>query len=454
MPYESINPTTGERTASFPLAQQTEIDQALARAAGAFSTWRRTSISHRAELLIRVADALEKDAQEHGRRMALEMGKPLAQGEGEAKKCAWVCRYYAEHGEEFLHRRDAVSDGSEAFVRHDPLGTILAIMPWNFPYWQVFRFAAPALVAGNTAILKHAPNTPQCAAAIAALFTDAGAPEGVFQNLYLSNEQAADVIGHRTIRGVTLTGSTGAGRAVAATAGHHLKKTVLELGGSDPFIVFADADLELAVETAVASRTLNSGQSCIAAKRFLVERSIFDEFEKRFTDAMAALSVGDPLLTATEVGPMARADLRDQLAEQVERACSQGARRLTGGEVPERDGFFYPPTVLTGLDPGQPAAQEEFFGPVGMLYPFGDEAEALEIANGTSYGLGSSLWTQDTERIHRMQEQIEAGSVFVNGMVKSDPRLPFGGIRDSGYGRELSLDGLLEWVNSKTVWIR
>jgi len=453
MKYATLNPATGETLATFATATAGDIEKALEQAQSAFASWRQTPVQRRAALLTRVATALEQDAEAYGHLMAVEMGKPIAQGAGEAKKCAWVCRYYAENAEDFLSRRPAESDGSDAYIRADPLGPILAIMPWNFPFWQVFRFAAPALVAGNAGILKHSPNTPQCAEAIVALFRDAGAPEGLFQNLFLTNEQAAEVIGHPAIRGVTLTGSTRAGRAVAGTAGHHLKKTVLELGGSDPFLIFADADLEKAVEGAVASRCLNSGQSCIAAKRFLVEESIQEDFLERFTAAMKAQKVGDPLAEGTNLGPLARADLRDTLAEQVERAKAQGARVLAQGEIPEGPGFYYPPTVLTGLDPHQPAAQEEYFGPVATVYPFTTEEDAVRIANGTDYGLGSSLWTRDRDRIERLVGEINAGSVFVNGMVKSDPRLPFGGIKDSGYGRELALDGLAEWVNVKTVWV-
>jgi succinate-semialdehyde dehydrogenase / glutarate-semialdehyde dehydrogenase len=453
MRYETLNPATGETLETFATATAGDIEKALEQAQSAFASWRQTPVQRRAALLTRVATALEQDAEAYGHLMAVEMGKPIAQGAGEAKKCAWVCRYYAENAEDFLSRRPAESDGSDAYIRADPLGPILAIMPWNFPFWQVFRFAAPALVAGNAGILKHSPNTPQCAEAIVALFRDAGAPEGLFQNLFLTNEQAAEVIGHPAIRGVTLTGSTRAGRAVAGAAGHHLKKTVLELGGSDPFLIFADADLEKAVEGAVASRCLNSGQSCIAAKRFLVEESIQEDFLERFTAAMKAQKVGDPLAEGTNLGPLARADLRDTLAEQVERAKAQGARVLAQGEIPEGPGFYYPPTVLTGLDPHQPAAQEEYFGPVATVYPFTTEEDAVRIANGTDYGLGSSLWTRDRDRIERLVGEINAGSVFVNGMVKSDPRLPFGGIKDSGYGRELALDGLAEWVNVKTVWV-
>jgi succinate-semialdehyde dehydrogenase/glutarate-semialdehyde dehydrogenase len=338
-------------------------------------------------------------------------------------------------------------------VRPEPLGPILAIMPWNFPLWQVFRFAAPALAVGNVGLLKHAPSTPGCALAIEKLLAEAGAPEGVFQSLFLSNEQAARVIEHDAVRGVTLTGSTRAGREVASAAGRALKPLVLELGGSDPFLVFADADLREATRVGVTSRCLNSGQSCIAAKRFLVERSVLDRFLEGFVAAMEAKPVGDPTASGVEIGPLARADLRDRLARQVEAALDQGARALCGGRVPEGEGFFYPPTVLTGLAPDTPAAQEELFGPVAVVYPFETEQQALEIANGTPYGLGASLWTSDRRRMERLIPEITAGSVFVNGLVKSDPRLPFGGVKDSGFGRELAREGLLEFTNIKTVWI-
>ncbi len=457
MNYQTINPATGELVASFPIASDAEVERALTRAQEAFRRWRRVAVDQRAELLLHIAQGLEDKAAEYGRLMAQEMGKPRSQGEAEVEKCAWVCRYYAHNARDFLHQRCAESDGSEAYIRHDPLGPILAIMPWNFPFWQVLRFAAPALVAGNAALLKHSPNTPQCAEAISALFREAGrsvgAPEGLFQNLFLSHEQAADVIAHRYLRGVTLTGSTRAGKQVASIAGQHLKKTVLELGGSDPFIVFADADLDAAVEKGVFSRCLNSGQSCIAAKRFLVAAQIQEEFTERLTHAMASQKAGDPMADGTDLGPLARRDLRDTLAEQVERAKSQGAKVLTGGEMPDGDGFFYPPTVLTGLSPQQPAAQEELFGPVATIYPFGSEDEAIAVANGTAYGLASSVWTRDAQRVERLVAEIDAGSVFINGMAKSDPRLPFGGVKDSGYGRELGLDGVAEWVNVKTVWV-
>jgi len=454
MSYRTLNPATGELVESFDTLAGDQLETALDRAARAALAWRETPLDRRATLLRAVADALEERAAEWGRLMAVEMGKPVTQGEGEAKKCAWVCRYYAENGARFLEPRSHESDGSEAFVRYDPIGPVLAIMPWNFPFWQVFRFGAPALMAGNTVILKHAPNTPRCGAEIAELVTEAGAPEGVFQNLYLTNDQAAEAIAHRAVGGVTLTGSTGAGREVASTAGRQLKPMVMELGGSDPFIVFADADVDEAAKVGVESRCLNSGQSCIAAKRFLVEHSVYDRFAEAFVERMEAKKVGDPLDREVEVGPLAREDLRDDLARQVAESRDAGARVLCGGEAPGGDGFYYPPTVLADVPEDAPAYRQELFGPVASLFPFDGEDEAVEIANGTVYGLGASLWTGDRARADRLIPRLDTGSVFVNGMVKSDPRLPFGGVKDSGFGRELSREGMLEFVNQKTVWIK
>ena len=452
--YRSLDPTTGELLETFERDSPESIEGALASATKSYADWRRRSLAERVAVLEKAAERLEERADEYALLMATEMGKPMPQGRGEAEKCAWVCRYYAEHAEEFLRPQEATSDGSRAWIRFDPLGPILAIMPWNFPFWQVFRFAAPALAAGNVALLKHAPNTPRCAAAIAEVFRQAGAPEGTFQNIYLSNEQAAGVIDDSRVRGVTLTGSTGAGRAVASAAGRALKPMVMELGGSDPFIVFADADLDAAVVQGVASRCLNNGQSCIAAKRFLVERSILDEFLARFTAAMEAKTVGDPKQDDTEIGPLARADLRDQLARQVEQAYQEGASAACGGQVPSGSGFFYPPTVLTGLAHDTQTARQELFGPVAIVQGFSGEADALRLANGTDYGLGASLWTEDRARIERLVPEIDAGAVFVNGFVKSDPRLPFGGTKQSGFGRELAREGMMEFLNIKTVWLR
>lgn len=451
--YQTLDPTTGELIESFPLATEGEIDAALSLAAKSFGDWRRLPFSSRAEVLSKAAERLEAQAGELALTAALEMGKTLAEGEAEVKKCAWACRFYAEKGEEFLRPVAAESDGSEAWVRYEPLGPVLAVMPWNFPFWQVFRFVAPALAAGNVAILKHASSTPRCALAIGRVLTEAGAPVGVFQNLFLSREQVAAVIGDRRLRGVTLTGSTRAGREVAAAAGKALKPMVMELGGSDPFIVFADADFDQAVKIAAQSRCLNAGQSCISAKRFLVEQQIFPRFRDAFVAAMEAKKVGDPRQRGVDLGPLARKDLREELARQVAAAKAEGARVLGGGEAPSGPGAFYPPTVLEGLDPHSPAAQEELFGPVAAIYSFANEAEALAIANATPYGLGTSLWTGDRERIDRLVPQIECGSIFVNGLVKSDPRLPFGGVKESGFGRELAAEGLREFTNVKTLWI-
>lgn len=451
--YQTLDPTTGQLVESYPVATEGEIEACLARAAASFGDWRRRPFGERAGVLLRVAELLEERARELALTAALEMGKTLAEGEAEAKKCAAACRYYAERGEAFLRPVAAESDGSAAFVRYEPLGPVLAIMPWNFPFWQVFRFVAPALAAGNVAILKHASSTPRCALAIARLLAEAGAPDGVFQNLFLARERVPAVIADRRLRGVTLTGSTRAGREVAAAAGKALKPMVMELGGSDPFVIFADADFEKAVAVAARSRCMNAGQSCISAKRFLVEASVFPRFRDAFVAAMETKKVGDPRQEGVDLGPLARADLRDELARQVATAKEQGARILCGGEVPAGPGAFYPPTVFEGLDPRSPAAQEELFGPVAAIYPFADEAEAIAIANATPYGLGTSLWTADRGRIERLVPELESGSVFVNGLVKSDPRLPFGGVKESGFGRELAAEGLREFTNVKTVWI-
>jgi succinate-semialdehyde dehydrogenase/glutarate-semialdehyde dehydrogenase len=454
MEYRTLNPATEELLQSFPLATDIEIERAIRSAWEAFEGWRDLSFASRSEPLLTAARMLEDGADDLGRLMAVEMGKPFAEGVAEAKKCALGCRYYAEHAAAHLRDDPRESDGSEAFVRYDPLGPVLAIMPWNFPFWQFFRFAAPALMAGNAVLLKHAPNTPRCARSIEALMREAGFPEGLVRSLFLSNEQAAAVIGDTRVRGVTLTGSTRAGREVAARAGGQLKTTVMELGGSDPFIVFDDADLGQAARVGVLARCQNSGQSCIAAKRFLVQRGVWDAFRERLVEAMRDRTVGDPFDPDVRIGPLARADLRDGLVRQVEASLAGGARALCGGKPLPGPGYFFPPTVLVGAEPGTPAADEELFGPVATLIPFEDEAEAVRLANRTAYGLGASLWTADVERARRLAGRIESGSVFVNGMVKSDPRLPFGGVKASGFGRELSREGILEFVNAKTVWIR
>jgi succinate-semialdehyde dehydrogenase/glutarate-semialdehyde dehydrogenase len=453
MKYESVDPATGRPVERFATATNPELDQAIAAAASAFIAWRERPLAVRTGFLSRIADLLEERAAELAGVMATEMGKPVAEGRAEAGKCAWVCRYYAEHAAAFLAQVHKESDGAGAWVRHDPLGPILAIMPWNFPFWQFFRFAAPALAAGNVTLLKHSPNTPRCARRIEQLVLQAGLPEGVVRNLFLTDDQAATAIADPRVRGVTFTGSTAGGKQVAAVAGAHMKPIVLELGGSDPFIVFDDADLDRALETAVTSRCLNNGQSCIAAKRFLVQGSVFDDFRDGLVERMRSLVMGDPSEPGVQLGPLARRDLRDRLAEQVTRSIAAGAQALCGGTVPDRDGFYYPATVLVDAPPGSPAATEELFGPVATLFSFETEDDAVAGANATGYGLGAGVWTADRNRAERMIRDIESGAVFVNGLVKSDPRLPFGGVKDSGHGRELGREGMLEFVNRKTVWM-
>jgi succinate-semialdehyde dehydrogenase/glutarate-semialdehyde dehydrogenase len=454
MPYQSLNPTTEELLEVYPEIEDGALEEALERSAAAFRRWRRVPVGERARLVRRAGDLLDDRAPALARIMALEMGKPVGDGIAESKKCALNCRYYADHGEAFLRDQHIRSDASESYVRYEPLGPILAIMPWNFPFWQVFRFAAPALVAGNVVLLKHAPNTPQCALEIEDLMRDAGFPNDVFLSLFLSNDQAARVVADDRVAGVTLTGSTNAGRIVAGAAGRALKPSVMELGGSDPFIVCDDADLGEAIKVAAFSRCLNSGQSCIGAKRFLVQRTVMNGFLEDFVEAMATRVVGDPMKEETQIGPLARRDLRDALAEQVRRSIEQGARALCGGQVPSGRGFFYPPTVLIDVPPHSPAGREELFGPVAVVIPFDTDEEAIAIANNTPYGLGAAVWTRDRTRATQYIEEVEAGAVFVNGLVKSDPRLPFGGIKASGFGRELAREGMVEFLNQKTIWIR
>jgi len=453
MTVASINPATGATLETFaettPAALERILDQALA----AHQSWWRCSYAQRAQAMREAGRLLRKRKTDHARTMALEMGKPLKQGEAEAEKCAWVCDYYAEHAERFLADQPRETDASKAFVRFDPIGPVLAIMPWNFPFWQVFRFAAPALMAGNAGLLKHAPNVTRCALEIEAIFHEAGFPEGLFRALILSNEAAAAVIADPRVRAVTLTGSDRAGSQVAEQAGRHLKKTVLELGGSDPFIVLEDADVEQAARSAAEARLLNSGQSCIAAKRFIVVEPVADRFLDAFVAAMRARRMGDPLAPDTQIGPQARYDLRANLHRQVEESVRRGARLLLGGTLPEGPGFFYAPTVLAAVEQGMPAFDEEVFGPVAAVIRVKDESQAVRVANASRYGLGASVWTADSAQGERLARDLEAGSVFVNGLVKSDPRLPFGGVKRSGYGRELSEYGLKEFVNVKTVWL-
>jgi succinate-semialdehyde dehydrogenase/glutarate-semialdehyde dehydrogenase len=402
----------------------------------------------------RAAALLRERREEYAALMATEMGKPVLQGSAEVEKCAWVCDYYAEHAERFLAAEAVDSDASRSYVAYQPLGVILAVMPWNFPFWQVFRFAAPSLMAGNTAVLKHASNVMGCALAIESVFQESGFPEDVFRTLVIESNRVREVIHSPLVRAVTLTGSGPAGRAVGAAAGAELKKTVLELGGSDPYIVLEDADLDVAVPACVDSRLINSGQSCIAAKRFVVVDPVRDEFEDRYVTHMMTKKRGDPLDEAVDVGPQARADLRDELHQQVMRSIRQGARAVLGASMPEGPGAFYPPTVLTDVRPGMPAYEEELFGPVAAIIAARDEAEAIRVANDTPFGLGAAVFTRDVERGERIAvQELAAGSCFVNAVVKSDPRLPFGGIKESGYGRELAVFGIREFVNVKTVYV-
>jgi len=451
--FQSVNPATGQVIETFAETSPDALDRILERADAASRAWSRVAVRERAERLRVAARILRERKDAYGRTMALEMGKPLAQGVGEAEKCAWACEYYADQGEGFLAPQPRSTDASKSYVRFDALGSVFAIMPWNFPFWQVFRFAAPALLAGNAGILKHAPNVSRCALEIEQVFREAGFPDGLFRAVLLSNEGAGRVIADPRVHAVTLTGSDRAGSQVAEQAGRHLKKTVLELGGSDPFIVLEDADLDRAVVTAAEARLINSGQSCIAAKRFIVAESVAERFVGQFAEALQGRKVGDPLDPATQVGPQARLDLRANLHSQVQESVKRGARLLLGGKVAPGPGAFYPPTLLVAVEPGMPAFDQETFGPVAAVIVAKDEADAIRLANASRYGLGASVWTADQERGERIARELEVGSVFVNGFVKSDPRLPFGGVKRSGYGRELSEYGLREFVNVKTVWV-
>jgi succinate-semialdehyde dehydrogenase/glutarate-semialdehyde dehydrogenase len=453
MAIDSVNPATGETVASYDEMTPEQVGEALERAHRAFLDWRRVGFAERAALMHRAAGVLRERADEYARLMALEMGKPIAGGRAEAEKCAWVCDYYAEHAERFLADEPLASDAAKSLVAYEPLGVVLAVMPWNFPFWQVFRFAAPGLMAGNAGVLKHASNVFGCALAIEDVFRRAGFPDGLFRSLLIGSDAVGAVIEHPRVVAATLTGSTPAGRSVASTAGRVLKKTVLELGGSDPYLVLEDADLEAAVAACVTSRLINSGQSCIAAKRFIVPRSIAGEYTERFVELMRGKRVGDPLDESTEVGPQARRDLRDDLHRQVEKSVAEGARCLLGGEVPDGPGAFYPPTVLADVAPGMPAYHEELFGPVAAIITVADEEEAIRVANDSPFGLGAAVFTRDAARGERIARRLDAGCCFVNAFVKSDPRLPFGGIKESGYGRELSHHGIREFVNAKTVYI-
>ena len=447
----TINPATGDIVATFDPLTESQLDEKLARAAEAFRAYRRTTLAERAVWMRRAAEILETEQDALARIMTLEMGKPLGAARAEAAKCATACRYYVEHAARLLADELVDTGGPMSVVRYQPIGAVLAVMPWNFPFWQVFRFLAPALMAGNVGLLKHASNVPQCALAIEDIVRRAGFPAGVFQTLLIGAELVHGLIDDPRVKAVTLTGSEPAGRKVAAQAGRQIKKCVLELGGSDPFIVMPSADLDAAVRTAVEARILNNGQSCIAAKRFIVEEGIADEFETGFVAGMAALVVGNPVLETTEVGPLATPVILHELDEQVRRSVAAGARVLTGGHRLERPGNYYAPTVLVDAPEDSPACREELFGPVAVVMRARGIDAAIRLANDTPFGLGASAWTRDAREQERFIEELDAGMVFLNGMVASDPRLPFGGIKASGYGRELAAWGIREFVNVKTV---
>ena len=450
MPIASVNPATGEIIRTFEPLNEAQIDEKLQRAADIFRVYRRTTFESRESMMRRAADILETEKNDFARLMTREMGKPIKGAVGEAEKCAWVCRYYVENARQHLINKLVETNATKSYVRFQPLGPVLAVMPWNFPFWQVFRFAAPALMAGNVGLLKHASNVPQCALAIEDIFRRAGFPEGVFQTLLVGSDAVPRILEDPRVVAATLTGSEPAGRSVASIAGKQIKKTVLELGGSDPFIVMPSAELQVAVTTAVKARTINNGQSCIAAKRFIVAADIYDEFERRFVEEMKSLRVGDPLDEATDIGPLATEQILKDVDEQVKTSVAAGAHILTGGKKLDRAGNYFEPTVLANIPHDSPAYCEEVFAPVALLFL----EEAIQLANATTFGLGAAAWTNDLLEQEVFIDELEAGCVFINGMVASDPRLPFGGIKNSGYGRELGEFGIREFVNIKTVWIK
>ena len=452
---KSINPSNLEVVQTYQKMQPTIVKEIIDSANVAFEKWKETSFSQKSTLMINAAGVLRKKKEEYSRLMTLEMGKPIAQSRSEVEKCAWVCEYYSENAEKFLRDEIIITDASKSFVTFQPLGIVLAVMPWNFPFWQVFRFAAPGLMAGNAGILKHASNVSGCALAIEEIFREAGFPENLFRTILVPSSQMEEVIKNEKIKAVTLTGSVTAGKTVAETSGSVLKKTVMELGGSDPYLILEDADLEMAADTCVTARLINGGQSCIAAKRFIVVEEVYDEFERLFFQKMKSKNMGDPFDESNHIGPQASVSLRDELHQQVELSIKQGAKLLLGGKIPEMKGAWYPPTVISNVKKGMPAYDEELFGPVAALIKVKDETEAIQIANDSIFGLGAAVFTENPARGEKIaKEKLQAGCCFVNAFVKSDPRLPFGGIKESGYGRELSLFGIREFVNIKTVYVR
>jgi succinate-semialdehyde dehydrogenase/glutarate-semialdehyde dehydrogenase len=452
---KSINPANEELLKEYKEMSPEQVSTIIKAAHNEYLKWRNTDYKTRSEKMKEAASVLRKRKEGLGQLMTLEMGKPIAQSRAEVEKCAWVCDYFAENSEKFLEEQIIETDASKSFVSFEPIGVVLAVMPWNFPFWQVFRFAAPNLMAGNAGVLKHSSNVTGCALAIENIFKEAGFPENLFRTLVISSANVKKVIKNRLVKAVTLTGSTAAGISVAKAAGEQLKKTVLELGGSDPYLVLEDAELDKAADTCVNSRLINGGQSCIAAKRFIVVESIYNDFEKLFVEKMRSKKMGDPFDESNNLGPQARNDLRDELHQQVRKSVEKGAKILLGGEVPAGKGAYYPPTVLVNVKKGMPAYDEELFGPVAALIKVKDEEEGIRIANDSTFGLGAAVFTKNTARGERIaQKELAAGSCFVNEFVKSDPRLPFGGINESGYGRELSIFGIREFLNIKTVYIK
>ncbi len=454
MPIMSRNPATGEVLQTFAELTAEERESKLARGQHAFESWRKTTFAERSALMLKLAEKLREQKDALAEHITLEMGKPITAAQAEVEKCAWVCEFYAAQAESYLKEEMIQTDASRSFIRFDPLGIILAVMPWNFPFWQVMRFVAPALMAGNVGVLKHASNVPRCAMAIERVILDAGFPEGVFQTLLIGSADVEAVIVDARVKAVTLTGSEYAGSQVASVAGREIKKTVLELGGSDPFLVFADADIEATANAAASGRLLNAGQSCIAAKRFIVIERVAEQFVDALKKAFEKTVMGDPMNPATTMGPLATESILKDVETQVQRSVELGAQIVTGGKRRNGAGLFYEPTILTNVKPGMPAYHEELFGPAASVIVVKDSDEAIQVANDSKFGLGSSVWTKDEATIERCTRELEAGSVFVNGTVKSDPRLPFGGIKASGYGRELSREGIREFVNVKTVWVK